>query len=218
MAIGPHGRHQFNFVLPAITLWAVPTSGHVLSVPITADVDADGYPDVSWGTMTARCTVFPEKRHCPLGIPRGQQRAVTAVPSGPKRRTGSPIFWRGQPMEPSTRSMGKTVGCFGNSLPVQRSPFNGVMKDVTGDGVPEAFFGSEDEFLYGVKWPGWPGSLEIPGARADSRLFSVDPRRQEDRLLAGDQSGWLHCLIPARPVLYWCGRFRWANRCGFPRC
>ena len=76
---------SFNFSLPPITLWAVPTSGNVLSVPAVADFDGDGTADVVIGDDDGKIYCFSSRNGVAKWVFKAQdavQAPVTVAADG----------------------------------------------------------------------------------------------------------------------------------------
>jgi outer membrane protein assembly factor BamB/predicted Ser/Thr protein kinase len=192
-----------RFALPAITLWAVPTSGNVLSVPAVARMNDSGCGDVVVGDDDGKIYCLSGKDGVARWVFRAQDAVQAPVALADINNDGVPDVIVGSTDHRLYCLNGK------DGKPLWTFETGGAivgptrLKDINGDGVPDVFFGSGDNFVYAVS--GADGKL-IWKFRAGGRVESALAWQRTAtgyQLLVGSGDKTLYALNPATGEIMW---------------
>jgi outer membrane protein assembly factor BamB/tRNA A-37 threonylcarbamoyl transferase component Bud32 len=192
-----------NFALPSITLWAVPTSGNVLSVPVVTDMDGNGFGDVIVGDDDGKIYCFSGRNGIALWVFRAQDAVQASISLFDMNGDGTPDVVVGSTdhrLYCLNGKDGRPLWTFETSGPILGPA---LLKDMNGDGKPDVFIGSDDGFIYAVS--GADGQL-LWKLHASGRITSSLAWAKigaDDVLLAGSLDGFLYCVDPRNSALLW---------------
>ncbi len=137
-----------RFVLPPITVWSVPTSGNVLSVPAVADMDSDGFGDTIVGDDDGKIYCLSGKNGVVLWLFNAQDAVQAPIGLADMNGDGVPDVLAGS----TDRHLyclngkdGKLLWSFTTGGPILGPP---RLKDINGDGVLDLIFNNgPDEII-----------------------------------------------------------------------
>lgn len=195
--------NTMNFALPSITLWAVPTSGNVLSVPVVSDMDGNGFGDVIVGDDDGKIYCFSGRNGIALWVFRAQDAVQAPISLTDMNGDGTPDVVVGSTdhrLYCLNGKDGRSLWTFETGGPILGPA---LLKDINSDGKPDVFIGSDDGFIYAVS--GADGQLLWKlhaGGRITSSLAWAKIG-SDDVLLAGSLDGFLYCVDPRNSALLW---------------
>jgi len=197
VVIEPCRTNHFRVALRPITVWSVPTSGNVFSVPAVADLDGDGWGDTVVGDDAGKVYCLSGKTgvvlwlfhaedavQAPIGLAHINDDEVPDVLVGSTDRRLYCLNGKD----------GKLLWSFTTGGAILGPP---RLKDVNGDGTLDVFVGSSDGFLYAVSgrdgkrlwqfrtngriesalaWQRVEGGHVLLVGSADRNLYALDPR------------------------------------------
>jgi serine/threonine protein kinase/outer membrane protein assembly factor BamB len=203
VSIESRATKTFNFSLPPITLWAVPTSGSVLSVPAAADFDGDGSADIVVGDDDGKIYCFAGRNGTARWVFRAQDAVQAPISQADMNRDGKPDVVVGS----TDGRLYCLSGLDGHLLWKfeTRGAILGpaLLKDVNGDGVIDAIVGSADANVYAVSGVDGPLLWKFrTNGRIDGALTWARDG-DEDVLLVGSNDRSLYCLRPSTGELLW---------------
>jgi outer membrane protein assembly factor BamB/predicted Ser/Thr protein kinase len=192
-----------DFALSPITLWSQPTGGNVLSVPVVADCDGDGFPDLVAGDDDGKVYCLSGRSGVPLWVVQTPGAVQSPLAAGDLNGAGSTEILFGC-------SDGKLY-CINGRTGIQQwshatnGPILGptLLHDVNSDGTLDAIFGSADGWVRAVS--GNDGK-ELWKHQTKGKIESCLAWIRQDAqpvLLAGSSDGRLCVLNPGTGELLW---------------
>jgi len=199
-----------HFALPAVTLWSVPTSGNVLSVPAAADMDGDGWTDVVAGDDDGRIYCLSGRNGVALWVFNARDAVQAPLSLADLNRDGVPDVIVGSTDGTLYCLSGKTGQALWSFA--TRGAILGptLLRDVNGDLLPDAITGSADGNVYAVS--GKDGAMLWRYATKDRIESCLAWARAGDTemVVAGSADKTLYALAPRT------GRLLWSVEIGMP--
>jgi serine/threonine protein kinase/outer membrane protein assembly factor BamB len=188
------------FRLPGVTLWSVPTSGRVYSVPVVADFDGDSVPDVVAGDDDGKVYCLSGSDGVALWVFRASAAVQSPLAKADANGDGAPDVFAGSTDGRLYCLNGRTgiaLWTFETHGPIVGPT---LLRDLNGDGVPDAVVGSGDGFVYAIS--GVKGEVlwkfQTTGQITGSLAWGGN-----DLLLVGSLDKTLYALTPATGALAW---------------
>lgn len=201
--VGNRQTQTLRSVLPPITIWGVPTSGNVLSVPAVADLDSDGWGDVVVGGDDGKIYCLSGKNGGVLWLFSAQDAVQAPIGLADMNNDGTPDVLAGsvdRRLYCLNGKDGKLLWSFETQGPILGPP---RLKDINDDGVLDVFVGSADGYVYAVS--GADGK-QLWKFRTNGRVESALAWQRVDGghvLLAGSADKSLYALDPRTGQLLW---------------
>ncbi len=195
--------NKFTFSLLPITLWSVPASGNVLSVPAIADFDGDNYGDVVVGDDDGKVYCISGRNGVALWVFKAQDAVQAPISLADVNHDGVPDVIVGSTDGRLYCLNGKNGHALWSFETKGAIIGPALLKDVNGDGVPDVFVGSADGHVYAVS--GTDGQLLWKfhtGGRIESALAWAW-QGNDDVLLVGSADESLYCLQPRTGEVLW---------------
>lgn len=191
---------ELEFRLASVTLWSTPTGGHVMSVPVVADLDGDGAPDVIVGDDEGKVWCLSGRHGVPIWVARTGD-AVQAPPVVADVNADGVL-------DVIVGSTDHNLYAFdGNDgrrlwMVVTKGAILGpaLVRDVDNDGQVDAIFGSDDGTVYAVHAADGRLRWKFPtGSRIQSAIAWAD-HPQAPAIVVGTLGGkvfWLQAQTGA---------------------
>lgn|GEM_PF-1836422 len=195
--------HVVRVVLPPITIWSVPTSGNVLSVPAVADLDGDGWGEVVVGDDDGRVYCLAGKNGVTRWLFNAQDAVQAPIGLADMNMDGTPDVLVGSTdhrLYCLNGKDGKPLWTFTTQGAILGPP---RLKDVNADGVLDVFVGSADHWVYAIS--GADGQL-LWKFQTNGRVESALAWQRVDDghvLLVGSADKSLYALDPRNGRLLW---------------
>ncbi len=201
---------ELDFTLPPITLWATPTSGTVLAVPVVADFDGDRANDVAVGDDDGKIYCFSGRNGVPIWVFRTGNAVQAPLAAADLNGDGLPDAVVGS----TDHTLYALDGRDGRALwtYATKGPIVGpaLLHDVDGDKTLDAIVGSDDGTLYALS--GRAGALlwQFPTGGRIQSCVALAREGEEPVVLVGTLGGTLHSVAALT------GRSRWKANIGQP--
>ena len=199
VVVANHATNTCTVALPSVGVWSAPTGANIQSVPAVADVDDSGMTEAVVGDNAGSVYCVSAR----TGVMKWVHQVGDAV-QAPVAVAATNIF------------VGTTAGklfCLagGDGHEVWRKPFDAggpiygaiLLRDVNGDGTPDAIIGSGDGSVFavsGVTGTGlWTNNVE---GRIESAV-ALGRSGTNEVVLVGTSSMFLYCYSVARGELLW---------------
>ena len=146
VTIEPRATNSCRVTLPSVGVWAAPTAASIQSVPVVADVDNSGLPAAIAGDNAGNVYCVAARS----GVVKWVHQVGDAV-QGPVAVAGSNVF--------VATTAGKLFCLAGDDgHEIWRKPFEAagpvfgaiILRDVNGDGVPDAIIAGGEGAVYAV--------------------------------------------------------------------
>jgi serine/threonine protein kinase/outer membrane protein assembly factor BamB len=193
----------FAFTLLPITLWSVPTSGNVLSVPAVADFSGDNYGDVVVGDDDGQIYCISGRNGVALWVFKAQDAVQAPISLADVNHNGVPDVIVGSTDKHLYCLNGRNGHLLWSFLTKGSIIGPALLKDLNGDGVPDAIIGSADGYVYAVS--GADGQL-LWKFQTKGRIENCLAWAQQggaDVLLVGSADKQLYCLQPNTGAVLW---------------
>lgn len=189
--------------LPPITVWDVPTSGNVLSVPAVADLDGDGWGDTVVGDDDGKIYCLSGKNGVVLWLFHAENAVQAPIGLAEMNDDDVPDVLAGSTdhrLYCLNGKDGKLLWSYTTGGPILGPP---RLKDVNADGTLDVFVGSSDGFVYAIS--GANGKL-LWKFRTNGRVESALAWQKIETghlLLVGSADKTLYALNPNAGELVW---------------
>ena len=150
VVLGNRETLAVSFRLPAVTLWSVPTRGRVYAVPVVADFDGDGIPDVVAGDDDGQVYCLSGSDGVALWVFRAQDAVQSPLAATDVNGDGTPDVFVGATDNHLYCLNGRT------GVPLWTFATRGaivgptLLRDLTGDNIPDAIVGAADGLVYAL--------------------------------------------------------------------
>jgi serine/threonine protein kinase/outer membrane protein assembly factor BamB len=192
-----------RFILPPITVWGVPTSGNVLSVPAVADLDGDGWGDTVVGDDDGKIYCLSGKNGVVLWLFNAQDAVQAPIGLADTNGDDVPDVLAGsvdRNLYCLNGKNGKLLWSFTTGGAILGPP---RLKDINGDGTLDVFAVSADGFVYAIS--GADGK-ELWKFHTNGRVESALAWQRVEGghvLLVGSADKTFYALNPKNGELIW---------------
>lgn len=194
---------ELEFLLPSVTLWATPTSGTVLAVPVVADFDGDRAHDVAVGDDDGKIYCFSGRNGVPIWVFRTGNAVQAPLAATDLNGDGLPDVVVGSTDHKLYALDGRDGRALWTYATKGAIVGPALLFDVDGDQTMDAIVGSDDGNLYAVN--GRTGVLlwQFPTGGRIQSCVALAREGGEPVVLVGTLGGTLHSVAALT------GRSRW---------